>query len=144
MAKKAPAGSTGKPPANSDVVETSSKKRARSHRTGQLTYTGAIGEIRGMFQEQASLWKAQAEALENALHGSVVRLSSQEPWSSLLDERKRPSLVFEQNDDNSEAIRSVRKKLKRAKQWEYKRPEEEESNQQSEEDSDDEDDDEDD
>ena len=135
MAKKAPAGSVGKPPADSDVVESSSKKRARSHHTGQLTYTGAVGEIRAMFQEQASLWKAQADALEKALHSSDVRLSAQEPWSSLLDERKRPSLVFEPNEDDSEVIRSVRRKLKRTKQWEYKRSEEDESSQRSEEDS---------
>lgn len=145
MAKKAPVGSTeGKPPADGDVVETSSKKRVRLHHTGQLTYTGAVGEIRGMFQEQASLWNAQAEALEKAFHDSVARLSSQEPWSPLLDDRKRPSLVFEQSDENSEAIRSVRRKLKRTKQWEYNRPEEDESSPRSEEDSDDKDDGEDD
>jgi hypothetical protein len=138
MAKKAPEGSAGKPPAadNSTVVETAKKKPR------PLTYTGAVVDIRGLFQEQASLWKAQAEILEEkALHGtrSDANPSTQEPWSSLLDDKKRPSRVFEQNDESSRAIRNVRKKLRRTRQWEYKRPEEEEeeSSQASKEDSDD-------
>lgn len=111
------------------VVETAKKKKPRP-----LTYTGAVGDIRAMFQEQAALWRAQAEIFEEkALHGtcSAAKPSTQEPWSSLLDDRKRPSLVFEQNNESSQEIRSVRKKIKRTRQWEYKRPEEEEDEEES-------------
>jgi hypothetical protein len=125
MAEKAPMDTADKPSAaeSNDVVKTAKKKPR------PLTYTGAVGDIRAMFQEQASLWRAQAEILEEkALHGtrSAAKPSTQEPWSSLLDDKKRPSIVFEQNNESSQEIRSVRKKIKRTRQWEYKRPEEEE------------------
>lgn len=134
MASKKPAGRKRTAPSSS--ILTTAKKRKNA-----LTYTQAVGDIRNMFLEQASLWKDQADRLAQASGINVAGMnedaSRQEPWSCLVDEKGRPKPVFEQDkvaagsddDESTEEVEQIKKKLKRTRQWRYERPMEEEEEQ---------------
>lgn len=116
-------GRTSSPAANSTIFAPTARKTAH-------TYTTAVAEIRNMFLEQASLWKRQAERLNAASTGHEPLLSQQEPWSSLIDERGKPTNVFGEgrangSDEETRNVEEMKKKIKRTKEWRYERPMEE-------------------
>ena len=122
-------GASRKRSSNNHQNDAAPKKKIRALRKKPLTYTEAVGDIRDMFLEQASLWKDQAERLRQATRTSTgdASLAQQEPWLSLMDDKGRPAAVFNENKDEKEdeklkRVEETKEKLKRTRRWKYKRP----------------------
>jgi hypothetical protein len=99
----------------------------KAPRKASLTYTQAVGDIRGMFLEQASVWNFQAQRLIQAssFGNRGGGLSQQVPWSSCVDGRGRLTFVFGENTvANKETLKAqeIKKKLKKSRDWKCKRP----------------------